>query len=97
MIEGVTCIIQTDHRHHISAFTKTGDAWSVMQQRQLSAIAEPGGLSSYIPCTKNPIADALSRVTINDVHIVSDYQALAREQQQDPDTYTYKTAVTNLK
>ena len=36
-------------------------------------------------------ADALSLVTINDVHILIDYQALAYEQQQD-----HHTAITNL-
>ena len=96
MLEGVSFTIQTDHHPLIVALTKTGDEWSAIQQRQQWAIAESGGLLTCIPCTKNPVVDALSRVTINDVHIGIDYQALAREQHQDLETDTYKTAITNL-
>ena len=75
---------------HHCAYKKNGDASSGRQQRQIPAITESDGLLTYIPGTKNP-------VTINDVHIGIDDQALAREQQQDPETNTFKTAITNLK
>ena len=52
---------------------------------------------TYIPGSKNPVADALSRVNINDIQPGIDYGALAREQQQDPELEAYKTAVTNLR
>ena len=42
------------------------------------------------------MADALSRISINDIQPGIDYKALAREQQQDPETVAYKTAITNL-
>ena len=63
----------------------------------VSSMPESGGLLNYIPGRNNPVADALSRVTINDVHIGIDYQALSREQQQDPQTDTYNTTITKLK
>ena len=64
MLEGSQFTIQTDHRPLVTALTKSGDAWSARQQRQLSAIAESGGTITYIPGSKNPVADALSRITI---------------------------------
>ena len=36
-------IIQTDYRPLVTAFTKSGDAWSARQQQQFSAIAESSG------------------------------------------------------
>ena len=80
MVEGTTFTIQTDHRPLVSALTKSGDAWSPRQQRHLSAIAESGGKLTYLPGSKNPVADALSRITINDIQAGIDYQALAVEQ-----------------
>ena len=97
MLEGRTFTIQTDHRPLVTALKKSGDAWSARQQRHLSAIAESGGFLTYIPGSKNPVADALSRVNINDIQPGIDYGALAREQQQDPELEAYKTAVTNLR
>ena len=64
LIGGVPSTIQTDHHPLLTALTKTGDAWSGRQQCQLSAIAESGGLLTYIPGTENPVADVLPRVTI---------------------------------
>ena len=96
MLEGSQFTIQTDHRPLVTALTKSGDAWSARQQRQLSAIAESGGTITYIPGSKNPVADALSRITINDIQQGIDYDALSREQQTNPETDAYKTAVSNL-
>ncbi len=96
MLEGTSFTIQTDHRPLITALSKSGDAWSARQQRQLSAIAESGGTLTYIPGSKNPVADALSRITINDIQPGIDYHSLAREQQNDPETDTYRTSITNL-
>ena len=60
MLEGSQFTIQTDHRPLVTALTKSGDAWSARQQRQLSAIAESGGTITYIPGSKKPVPDALS-------------------------------------
>ena len=96
MVEGTTFTIQTDHRSLVTALTKSGDAWSPRQQRHLSAIAESGGKLTYLPGSKNPVADALSRITINDIQAGIDYQALAVEQQNDPESEAYRTSITNL-
>ena len=96
MVEGTTFTIQTDHRPLVTALTKSGDAWSPRQQRHLSAIAESGGKLTYLPGSKNPVADALSRITINDIQARIDYQALAVEQQNDPESEAYRTPITNL-
>ena len=96
MLEGSQFTIQTDHRPLVTALTKSGDAWPARQQRQLSAIAESGGTITYIPGSKNPFADALSRITFNNIQQGIDYDALSREQQTDHETDAYKTAVSNL-
>ena len=80
MQEGSQFTIQTDHRPLVTAPTKSGDAWSARQQRQLSAIAESGGTITYIPGSKNLVADALSRITMNDIQQGIDYDAFSREQ-----------------
>ena len=80
MLEGSQFTIQTDHRPLITAFTKSGDAWSAREQQQFSAIAESGCAITYIPGSKNPVADALSRITINDIQQGIDYDAPTREQ-----------------
>ncbi|XP_066980121.1 uncharacterized protein [Macrobrachium rosenbergii] len=46
---------------------------------------------------ENPVADALSRVEINSLHLDIDYEDLAREQAADPETADYRTAMTALK
>lgn len=96
MVEGTSFTIQTDHRPLVTALTKSSDAWSPRQQRHLSAIAESGGTLTYIPGSNNPVADALSRIDINDIHPGIDYQALSLEQQTDSETSDYKTSITNL-
>ena len=45
----------------------------------------------------NPVADALSRVSIDAVQIGLDYSSLAKEQQRDPETSACRTSVTSLK
>ncbi|XP_066950832.1 uncharacterized protein [Macrobrachium rosenbergii] len=46
---------------------------------------------------KNPVADTLSRVEINSVHLGIDYEDLAKEQAADPKTAAYRTALTALR
>ncbi|KAK3881243.1 hypothetical protein Pcinc_014325 [Petrolisthes cinctipes] len=43
-----------------------------------------------------PFADALSRIEINAVQLGLDYNQLAKEQQQDPETTAVRTAITAL-
>ena len=97
LLEGSSFEIQTDHQPLVHAFTKSGDAWSGRQQRQLAAIAEFGCSISYVPGKRNPVADALSRIELNSLHLGVDYEDLAREQAADPETATARTAITALK
>ena len=97
LLEGTSFTVRTDHRPLVHAFTKAGDAWSARQQRHLSSIAEFGCQIEYVPGTKNPVADALSRVQIDAVHLGIDYSAIADAQKTDPETLAYRTAVTGLR
>ena len=48
---------------------------------------------AFYDCVRtNPV----SRITINDIQQGIDYDTLSREQQSDPETDAYKTAVSNL-
>ncbi|XP_066941368.1 uncharacterized protein [Macrobrachium rosenbergii] len=85
------------HKPLVHAFTRVGDAWSARQQRHLAAISEFGCTISYVPSKKNPVADALSRVEINSVHLDIDYEDLAKEQAADPETAAHCTALTALR
>ena len=96
LLEGTSYTICTDHKPLVTALTKSGDAWSDRQQRQLSAIAETGCTMTYLPGSQNPVADSLSRVEISSVQLGIDYANLATEQDLDPETNDYKTAITNL-
>lgn len=63
----------------------------------MAAISKFGCTISNVPGRKNPVADALSRVEINSVHLRIDYEELAKEQAADPETAAYCTALTALK
>ena len=96
LLEGTPFTIRTDHQPLIHAFSKTQDAWSPRQQRHLSAIAEFGCTIQHIPGKKNPVADALSRIQIDSVHLGINYNDVADAQEKDPDTHAYRTAITSL-
>ena len=97
LLEGSPFTILTDHRPLVHALSKPGDAWSDRQQRQLSSIAEFGCCIQYTPGRLNPVADALSRVQINSVHLGVNYDEVAAAQEADPETEAYRTAITNLR
>ena len=95
-LEGTSFIIRTDHRPLVTALTKTKDAFSARQQRQLSVISEFSCELQYISGKRNPAADALSRAPIDSVHFGIDLQELAVEQRSDPDYDNYETLFTSL-
>ena len=97
LLEGTSFDIMTDHQPLVHAFTKSGDAWSARQQRHLAAIAEFGCTISYVPGNKNPVADALSRIDINSIHIGVDYDDIAKEQAADPATAAARSSPTSLR
>jgi predicted ArsR family transcriptional regulator len=51
----------TDHKPLTFAHTRTANAWSARQQRQLSAIAEYTTDIRHVAGSENVVADALSR------------------------------------
>ena len=97
LLDGARFTIRTDHRPLVHAFTKAADAWSPRQQRQLSAIAEYGCEIEYLPGEKNPVADALSRIEINNTQLGIDYNAVADAQAADNEVPAYRSAITNLR
>ncbi|XP_066981058.1 uncharacterized protein [Macrobrachium rosenbergii] len=72
------------------------DAWSPHQSYHLSAIAEFNCTLCHIPRKHNPVADTLSRISIDAVHLGLDYKQLATNQQQDPELNVCKTSLTSL-
>lgn len=96
LLEGTPFTIRTDHRPLVHAFTKASDTWSARQQRHLSAIAEFGCTMEYLPGHSNPVADALSRIQIQSVHLGIDYNELSSAQIRDPEMAAYRTASTGL-
>ncbi|XP_037784629.1 uncharacterized protein LOC119580591 [Penaeus monodon] len=90
-------LIQTDHMPLVHGLTRQADAWSLHQCRYLSAIAEFNCSIQHLLGRKNSVADALSRVSIDAVHLELDYNHLAKEQQQDPETSACSTSITSLK
>ena len=97
LLEGRSFTIQTDHKPLVNALVKSGEPWSARQQRHLSAIAEYNCVMEYVPGKKNPVADALSRVEINSVHLGISYKELADAQCSDPETAASRTSITKLK
>ncbi|XP_068246509.1 uncharacterized protein [Palaemon carinicauda] len=84
-------IIATNYQPLVHAFTKSTDAWSFQQQRHLAAIAEFGGTISYVPGKINLVADALSRIEIDAIHLGIDYANLASEQRTDVEAQDHLT------
>ncbi|KAK3892983.1 hypothetical protein Pcinc_003162 [Petrolisthes cinctipes] len=80
----------------VHALTRQKDAWSPRQRRHLSTIAEFNCTLTHLPGKKNPVADALSRIEINAVQLGLDYNQLAKEQQQDPETTAVRAPITAL-
>ena len=61
-----------------------------------SAIMEYSCIIQHIPGMKNPIGSALLRVEIDTVHLGLDYELLIGTRRKDPETPTYRTAITYL-
>ena len=97
LLEGRPFKIRTDHQPLVHAFTKTADAWSPRQQRQLSAIAEYPCTISYLRGSSNQVADALSRNYITAVQIGLKYEDIANEQRDNNDLQRLRRERTGLR
>ena len=82
-LEGRNFTIFTDHKPLTFAMKKVTEPWSARQQRHLAAISEFTTDIQHVAGKENLVADALSRIKINVVSIISeiDYEAMARAQQ----------------
>ena len=76
---------------------KRSEPWSARQQRHLAYISEFTTDIQHVAGKDNPVADALSRATINSVNDGIDYEAMAASQKSDADTQAYRTAITALR
>ena len=61
MLEGRPFTIYTDHKPLTFALSKVADAWTAMQCRQLSYVAEFTTDIRHVPGAENVVADTLSR------------------------------------
>ena len=95
-LEGVSFVVRTDHKPLVNALTKTKDAFSARQQRQLSAISEFCCHLEHIPGNRNPAADALSRAAVDAVHLGIDFREIAQEQHADSETEEFRTTNSSL-
>ena len=95
-LEGITFKIRTDHIPLVYAFIRQADAWSSRQRRHLSAFAEFNCSLRYLPGKRNPVADALTRVSIDAVQVGLDYNQLAKTQEEDPEIAACRTSITSL-
>ena len=95
-LEGIPFTIITDHQPLVHAFSRIEDAQSARQRHHLAAVSEYNCTICHIPEEENPVADALSRIEIDTVHIGLDCDVLAGAQQKDPKTQAYRTSITNL-
>ena len=88
-LEGRHFTLYTDQDPLVPALCESADAWTSRQQNQLSAISEYTTDLRHI-AGKNPIADALSRITIDAVELAQgvDYHAMALAQTNDDDPAT---------
>ena len=86
-LEGRHFTLYTDQDSLVPALCKSADAWTSRQQNQLSAISEYTTDLRHIAGKNNPVADALSRITIEAVELAQgvDYHAMALAQTNDDD------------
>lgn len=95
-LEGRDFTAFTDHRPLTFAFAKVSDPWSARQQRHLTYISEYTTNIQHLSGKNNPVADALSRATINVLAPGVDYVALAAAQRDDNEIHAYRTAISGL-
>ena len=96
-VEGRSFVAFTDHKPLVSAIHKMADSWSKRQRRHLSCITEFTTDVRHISGMNNVVADMLSRPAICSTQLSIDYEAMAREQADDPDIQAMRTAISSLK
>ena len=95
-LEGRKFTAYTDHKPLIFCMSKVSEPWSNRQQRQLSYISEFTTDIQHIQGKDNPVADSLSRATLDSVQLGIDYSVMAADQKDDPEIQAYLTTPTSL-
>nr|CDS27662.2 gag pol polyprotein [Hymenolepis microstoma] len=86
ILEGRQFTVFTDHKPLIYAFRAAADYHSSRETRHLDFIAQFTNDIRHIDGTSNVVADAMSRLELNQIVVPSlDLQVLASEQRSDPD------------
>jgi len=97
-LEGREFVAYTDHKPLTFAFAKVSDPWSPRQQRHLAYVSEFTTNVRHIAGKENLVADAFSRVVMNEIslQIGVDYTGMAKAQQADDEIQAYRTAISGM-
>jgi hypothetical protein len=96
-VEGRSFHVLTDHKPLTFALHARPDRYTPRQIRQLDVISQYTSDLRHVKGSHNPVADALSRATINAVSVsddsppVIDFKAMAIAQNSDPDLQRLRT------
>ena len=86
----------TDHKPLTYCMSKVSEPWSSRQQHHLSYISEFTTDIQHIQGKNNQVADTMLRATVLDVHLGTDYKAIAEAQKGDPEVQILHTGKSNL-
>ena len=100
MLEGRPFHVYADLKPLTFAMSQSGDSWTAKQTRHMSFISEFTTDIRHVSGKDNPVADALSRIQLNELATAYVYPleaaTLAAAQAMDPEVKALKTAVTSL-
>ena len=85
-LEGRHFTLFTDQNSLVHSLRQTTEPWTSRRQTQLAAISEFTTDIRHLAGKDNLVADALSRIYINNVGTGIDFQAMAEAQKNDDDT-----------
>lgn len=97
LLEGRKFIIFTDHKPLTTALTSSPSSRLPHEERYLQYISQFTSDIRHISGQLNVVADALSRVAAINVPVALDYEAIAKDQQQDSELTQLLQAPTSLK
>ncbi|GFV32550.1 hypothetical protein TNCV_2860141 [Trichonephila clavipes] len=89
MLEGRDFIIYTDQKPLMYAFMQNPDKCSPRQWRHLDFIFQFSTDVRHINGTRNAVADALSRIEVNQI-IILDFEALSKAQLEDNELQSFR-------
>ena len=100
LLEGRPFVVYTDHKPLTFALEQRSDNYSSRQSRHLSYISEFTSDIRHISGKSNVVADAFSRVSINQItsswSVSATVLDIAKAQAQDPEVMALETTTTSL-